>query len=147
MVKIRNRNQNRNFPKVGTETGYGSTTLQFTQYGCCLLPRHQCFSLDTRGLEKNINWILYTKFQHISSSFRKSLRPSRQNIQLFKTCIFFSIFLLLRFLAFRDPDPDSDTDPVSESLFLTHRPSWIRIRNVAGYIEWSLRFSKATSSN
>jgi hypothetical protein len=66
-----------------------------------------------RGV-KNVNKVLYTKFQYISSRFRKSFRPLGENIQLLKTCIFFIVFLLLRFLAFRNPDPDSDTDPVSE---------------------------------
>ncbi len=135
---------------------YRSVPVSFYSVGSCLLPRQQCFSPDTsfwrpkveklKGVRKKCKKNCVNKISVYFLKLQEEPSAIRRKHQLLKTCIFF-IVLLLRFLAFWDPDPDSDTDPVSKSIFLTQRPSWIRIRNVASFIEWPLRFSEATSSN
>ncbi len=101
-------------------------------------------------------------FRQAFKAFKAFFKPSKfciQNFNIFlqpsalqkehpalKNMHFFYYFpFFVDLFACRDPDPDSDTDPVSESRFLTHRPSGIRLRNVVFYIERPLRFSKETS--
>ncbi len=100
--------------------------------GSYLLPRNRCFYLQTQ--------VLMTKNCKSQRGVgKKNVKMCKQNFSLFlqeeplaiqrehsalKNMHFLHYFpFFVDCFASRDPDPDSHTDPVSESIFLTQRPS------------------------